>query len=63
MYINGEISLDKAIEDIQKKTRHFAKRQMTWFRNKMDLEFIEVDYNDYSKTINRIRDFINSKLR
>ena len=63
MYINGEISLDKAIEDIQKKTRHFAKRQMTWFRNKMDLEFIEVDYNDYSKTINRIRDFINSKFR
>ena len=33
-YINGLTSLDTAIEDIKQNTRHFAKRQLTWFRNK-----------------------------
>ncbi|MEO8112035.1 MAG: tRNA (adenosine(37)-N6)-dimethylallyltransferase MiaA [Ginsengibacter sp.] len=31
-YIDGQISLDKAIEKIKKNTRHFAKRQATWFK-------------------------------
>ncbi|MEJ7736720.1 MAG: tRNA (adenosine(37)-N6)-dimethylallyltransferase MiaA [Chitinophagaceae bacterium] len=30
-YIDGKITLDKAIEDIKIHTRHYAKRQMTWF--------------------------------
>ncbi len=31
-YFDGKISLDKAIEEIKKNTRHFAKRQITWFK-------------------------------
>lgn len=31
-YINGECSLEKAVDDIKKNTRHFAKRQLTWYR-------------------------------
>lgn len=31
-FIEGEVSLDKAIDDIKKNTRHFAKRQITWFK-------------------------------
>lgn len=34
-YINGEISLDKAIQKSQQATRNYAKRQVTWFRNQM----------------------------
>jgi tRNA dimethylallyltransferase len=30
-YLDGEISLEKAIDEI-KKTRHYAKRQLTWFK-------------------------------
>ncbi len=30
-YIEGNISLDEAIDEIKKNTRHFAKRQVTWF--------------------------------
>jgi tRNA dimethylallyltransferase len=30
-YFDGKISLDKAVEEIKKNTRHYAKRQMTWF--------------------------------
>lgn len=31
-YFNGKISLEKAIEDIKKNSRHYAKRQLTWFK-------------------------------
>lgn len=31
-YLEGKISLSKAVDDIKRNTRHYAKRQMTWFR-------------------------------
>jgi tRNA dimethylallyltransferase len=31
-YLEGNIDLDTAISELQKNTRRFAKRQMTWFR-------------------------------
>jgi tRNA dimethylallyltransferase len=31
-YLQGEISLDEALSLIQRATRHYAKRQLTWFR-------------------------------
>ena len=31
-YLDGQISLEKAVEDIKKNSRHYAKRQVTWFR-------------------------------
>ena len=30
--LDGKISLEEAVELIKKNTRHFAKRQLTWFR-------------------------------
>ncbi|MDR0926650.1 MAG: tRNA (adenosine(37)-N6)-dimethylallyltransferase MiaA [Ignavibacteria bacterium] len=32
VYLNGDMSLDTAISEIQKNTRHYAKRQLTWLR-------------------------------
>ena len=31
-YLEGETSLEEAVETIKKNTRHYAKRQLTWFR-------------------------------
>ncbi len=36
MHLRGEITLDEAIHRIQQETRHFAKRQLTWFRREKD---------------------------
>ena len=33
-YMTGETSLDQAVAQIQTNTRHYAKRQMTWWRNR-----------------------------
>lgn len=37
MYINGEIDLDEAIRLIKRDSRHYAKRQLTWFNREKDI--------------------------
>ena len=39
-HLDGKFSLDKAIEEIKKNTRQYAKRQMTWFRKDKDVIWI-----------------------
>ncbi|MCM1100527.1 MAG: tRNA (adenosine(37)-N6)-dimethylallyltransferase MiaA [Acetatifactor muris] len=36
-YLEGDCSLEEAVERIRQKTRHFAKRQLTWFRRERDV--------------------------
>jgi tRNA dimethylallyltransferase len=48
-YLEGDITLDEAVYEIKRDTRHFAKRQLTWFRRERDVIWIEKDkfaYND-----------------
>lgn len=48
-YLDGEISLEDAAERIKRDTRHFAKRQLTWFRREKDVIWVnknEFDYNE-----------------
>ena len=40
-YLDGEISLERAIELIQRDTRHFAKRQLTWFRHDPNIQWVD----------------------
>ena len=39
-YLEGQLTLDQAIEEIKKNTRHYAKRQMTWFRKDGEIEWL-----------------------
>ena len=39
-YFDGEINLERAIELIQQNTRRYAKRQLTWLRNKQEIHWI-----------------------
>ena len=39
-YLDGEISLDHAVDLIKKNTRQYAKRQMTWFKKDPAIEWI-----------------------
>lgn len=39
-YLNGEITLDEAEYIIKRDTRHFAKRQLTWFRRERDVRWV-----------------------
>ena len=53
-YFDGLISKEEAIEKIKKNTRHYAKRQMTWYRNKENTKFVNVDIENLQNTINEI---------
>ena len=58
-YLNNEISLEEAKELIKKNTRHYVKRQYTWFNNQMDIKFFEVK-DDFNITYCEITSFIES---
>lgn len=38
-YLEGQWSLDEAVQDVKKRTRRFAKRQETWFRKEPDIDW------------------------
>lgn len=40
-YLDGEMTLDEAVEIIKRDTRRFAKRQMTWFRREKDVIYLD----------------------
>lgn len=56
-YFNGKKSLDKVIEDIQQDSRRYAKRQLTYLRNKLSVEWYKVG-TDEAEIFERIETFI-----
>lgn len=59
-YFKGNISLDRAKELIKQNSRHYAKRQFTWFYNQMnDIKWFDVNYDEFNETINQIKKYLN----
>ena len=48
-YFDGQISLDEAIAQIKQNSRRYAKRQLTYFRNKMDVQWIGNNWDAVKK--------------
>ncbi|OAT82739.1 tRNA (adenosine(37)-N6)-dimethylallyltransferase MiaA [Bacillus sp. MKU004] len=62
-YLEGRISFDRAIETLKQNSRRYAKRQLTWFRNKMDVTWFDMTAEeDHDKIISGISEFIAGKL-
>ena len=59
-YINNELSLSDAIDEIKKNSRHYAKRQYTWFNNKMNIKWFNTDYNNFTNTVNEVTNYIDN---
>lgn len=53
-YLNGEFSLDRAVELIKRNTRRYARRQLTWFRRWKNVTWIEMDQPGYQAPVLRI---------
>ena len=62
-YLRGEYTLEETKELIKKNSRHYAKRQYTWFNNKMNVEWFLVDYADFNKTIDEVARFIDGRIK
>ncbi len=62
-YFKGNTSLECAIDEIKKNTRHYAKRQLTWINNQFkDKIEINVNYNDFNKSISEIIKILKESL-
>jgi tRNA dimethylallyltransferase len=62
-YFDGKTSLDETKELIKKNTRHFAKRQLTWFRREKDVTMLNIDEFNYDrlKVLNEMLNFLKNK--
>lgn len=61
-YLDGNISYEEVSEEIKKKTRNYAKRQITWFKNKMNTIPVEMNYQNIDKTIEDIKNILDKYL-
>ena len=59
-YFDNKITLDEAKELIKKNSRHYAKRQYTFFNHQLDVKWFNTNYEDFSKTINEVKDYIEN---
>lgn len=50
-YFKGEQSLDEASEILKRNTRRFAKRQLTWFRNRMEVKFYAISAPHFKEQV------------
>lgn len=63
-YFDGSLSLDAAVDNLKKETRHYAKRQITWFKRRKNAEIIYMDCaqgNPVDTAVNKSREFIYGK--
>ena len=58
-YFDGNISLEDAVELIKKRSRNYAKRQYTWNNHQIDVNWFNVDFNNFENTIKEVINFIN----
>jgi tRNA dimethylallyltransferase len=56
-YLEGRISLEKAVEKIKTQTRRYAKRQMTWFKRDENIHWIDMK----ARPLHDIKKIIDSK--
>lgn len=62
-YFKNEKTIEEVIIEIQQSSRNFAKRQFTWFRNKMDVHWFDMsDTSDFLNNLDRICMFVDKEL-
>ncbi len=57
-YFDGIISLDEAVSKIKQNSRHYAKRQYTFFNNQLDVKWFDVDFKNFNNTVKEVEKYI-----
>ncbi|EJZ70696.1 tRNA (adenosine(37)-N6)-dimethylallyltransferase MiaA [Lachnoanaerobaculum sp. OBRC5-5] len=61
-YLDGEVSLETAIENIKQNTRHMAKRQVTWFKREKDVIYVDpFSFESNEKIVDYMIEKINTE--
>ena len=55
-YLDGEITEEEMIEKIKQESRHYAKRQLTWFRQYKDATWLDTfDKNNINIILDQLK--------
>lgn len=60
-YLRGEATLETVVTELKKGTRHFAKRQLTWFRRQMDGLWVDLSKADMAMALEDIMTYLETK--
>jgi len=61
-YIEGRLTKEEAIVLLKRNSRRYAKRQLTWFRNKLDITWFELNEINGSKKMQEIQSYIEERF-
>lgn len=61
-YIKGEIDLETAVERLKRNSRRYAKRQYTWFKNKMNINWFTLNGNNEACVLKDVLTIINKGI-
>ena len=59
-YLDGNISLEEAIDKIKQNSRHYAKRQCTFFNHQLPVVWFETNYNNFNITVEEVINYIEN---
>lgn len=62
-YIDGNITLDEAVEGLKRETRRYAKRQLTWFRRNENINWIYADEMSRDELVEKAVDLAKNHLK
>jgi tRNA dimethylallyltransferase len=60
-YFEGEKSLDECLDLIKQNSRRYAKRQYTWFNNQMNVNWFDVDFDNFNNTVENVLNYIKKE--
>ena len=62
-YIDGNITLDEAVEGLKRETRRYAKRQLTWFRRNENINWLYADEMSMDELVEKAVDLAKNHLK
>ena len=62
-YIDGNITLDEAVEGLKRETRRYAKRQLTWFRRNENINWLYADEMSKDELVEKAVDLAKNHLK
>lgn len=57
-YLEGNYTYEEAVEKIKQNSRHYAKRQYTFFNNQLPIVWFETDFANFNNTIEKVSNYI-----
>lgn len=62
-YLDNKISLEEAINLIKQHSRNYAKRQMTWYRNRENVQEVFINVNNLEETKHKLINIVNEFVK